>query len=386
MTHRAVIEVGPATIRRSCCDTESADAAAALEWIDDPVALVDGEPVEVPELLRSVLACPVTVETIEIIHPSWWPARRVELVVTVAHALADDVVTRPRFALLRQAFRAAVVIEIAARLVAITAAGIVAEPRIGAPEEVAEAVARRVTAAVRDRGAVLIDAPIGVGGAQALADMIAERLPGEVTIVDELPVSRAEPRPTNPEPAPAPARTGGRLWVPLTAAAVLSVVAVGVHAHPDTATALTNLVEGRVAVQVPADWSLRRVTAGPGSARVEVVSPDDPRLMLHITQAPAGGETLAAIAEPLQRAMELAEAETPGVFVGFDPAGSSAGRPAVTYREVRTDHHVDWAVLVDRAVRIGIGCQSGPDGGDDLRAVCEQAVRSAHALGSPPAR
>ncbi|OBY33069.1 type VII secretion-associated protein [Mycolicibacter kumamotonensis] len=386
MTHRAVIEVGPATIRRSCCDTESADAAAALEWIDDPVALVDGEPVEVPELLRSVLACPVTVETIEIIHPSWWPARRVELVVTVAHALADDVVTRPRFALLRQAFRAAVVIEIAARLVAITAAGIVAEPRIGAPEEVAEAVARRVTAAVRDRGAVLIDAPIGVGGAQALADMIAERLPGEVTIIDELPVSRAEPRPTNPEPAPAPARTGGRLWVPLTAAAVLSVVAVGVHAHPDTATALTNLVEGRVAVQVPADWSLRRVTAGPGSARVEVVSPDDPRLMLHITQAPAGGETLAAIAEPLQRAMELAEAETPGVFVGFDPAGSSAGRPAVTYREVRTDHHVDWAVLVDRAVRIGIGCQSGPDGADALRAVCEQAVRSAHALGSPPAR
>lgn len=383
MTHRAVIEVGPATIRRSCCDTESADAAAALEWIDDPVALVDGEPVEVAELLRSVLACPVTVESIEIIHPSWWPKRRVELVVTAAHELADDIVARPRFALLREAFRAAVVIEIAARLVAITAAGSVAEPRIGAPEEVAEAVTRRVAAAVRDRGAVLIDAPIGVGGAQALADMIAERLPGEVTVVDELPVSRAESRPANPEPAPAPARPGARLWVPLTAAAVLSFVAVGVRAHPDTDTALTNLVEGGVAVQVPAHWSLRRVTAGPGSARVEVVSPADPRLMLHITQAPAGGETLAAIAEPLQRAMEVAEAETPGVFVGFDPAGSSAGRPAVTYREVRDGHHVDWAVLVDRAVRIGIGCQSGPGGADALRAVCEQAVRSAHALGSP---
>jgi type VII secretion-associated protein (TIGR03931 family) len=107
--------------------------------------------------------------------------------------------------------------------------------------------------------------------------------------------------------------------------------------------------------------------------------------MLHVTQAPAVGETLADIAEPLQLAMKLADAEAPGVFVGFDPAGSCAGRPAVTYREVRADHHVDWAVLVDRAVRIGIGCQSGPGGDDALRPVCEQAVRSAHALGVPPA-
>ncbi|RAU90639.1 type VII secretion-associated protein, partial [Mycolicibacter senuensis] len=134
-----------------------------------------------------------------------------------------------------------------------------------------------------------------------------------------------------------------------------------------------------------ADPGCAAVAAGPGSARVEVTSPTDPRLVLHVTQAPAAADTLAAVAEPLQRGLQLADTETPGVFVGFDPAGSSAGRPAVTYREVRAGHHVDWAVLVDRAVRIGIGCQSGPGDDDALRPVCEQAVRSAHALEVRPA-
>lgn len=395
MTHRAVIEVGPATVRRLCCGAgESSDAAGALgEWIDEPVALVEGEPVAVPELLRSVLACPAAAEAIEIIHPSWWPARRVELVSAAARGLAADVVTRPRARLLADTFAAAAVVEIATQLVAVTAAGITAEPRVGSPGEVAAAVARRVREAVPDRGAaVLIDASAAVGGAGVLAELIAERLrdTAQVTVVDALPAVRVvEPAAASePESDPLPARPDRRRRLVPAVLVAVGVVALGlgVDYHPPReAMAVTNLIEGRVTVQVPADWSLRRVTAGPGSARVEVVSPDEPQLMLHVTQARAAGETLAAIAEPLQLAMKLADAEAPGVFVGFDPAGSSAGRPAVTYREVRADHHVDWAVLVDRAVRIGIGCQSGPGGDDALRPVCEQAVRSAHALGVPPA-
>lgn len=390
MTHRAVIEVGPATVRRLCCgDGEPADTSAALEeWIDEPVALVDGEPVEVVELLRSVLACPAAAESIEIIHPSWWPARRVELVSAAARVLSEDVVTRTRAHLLSDTFAAAAVVEIATQLVAVTAAGITAEPRIGSPDEVAAAVVRRVRAAVPDRGAaVLIDAAAAVGGAGALAELIAEKLRGaaQVTVVDALPADRVvEPDATpKPEPAPAPARPDRRRRPAPAVVVAVGVVALGLGAHhdpPREATAVTNLIEGRVTVQVPADWSLRRVSAGPGSDRMEVVSPNEPQLVLHVTQAPAAGETLSAIAEPLQRALELADVETPGVFVGFDPAGSSAGRPAVTYREVRADHHVDWTVLVDRAVRIGIGCQSGPGDGDVLRPVCEQAVRSAHAI------
>lgn len=397
MTHRAVIEAGPAIIRRLCCDAgESATAAAALEWIDEPVALVDGEPVEVAELLRRVLACPVAVESMEIIHPSWWPARRVEVVSAAARGLAAGIVTRARSRLLFDAFQAAVVVEIAARLVSVSSGAICAEPRVGPPEEVAAAVVRRVLAAFPEPGgAVVIDAPTGVVGAAALATMIAERLPGQVeaVVVDELPAGPAVEPTTTPgpgrEPAREPTRPGGRRRLPLAIAAALGVSAWGLHAHPDPPpdpqAAATYLVEGRVTVQVPVDWRVRRVTAGPGSARVEVVSPTQSQLMLHVTQAPAAGDTLAAVAEPLRRALQLADAAAPGVFVGFDPAGSSAGRPAVTYREVRGGHHVDWAVLVDRAVRIGIGCQSGPGGDDALRQVCERAVRSARALDVPAA-
>lgn len=155
--HRAVIEAGPATIRRLCCGgAESADAAGALEWIDDPVGLVDGQPVAMPELLREALTCSLPVESVELIHPSWWPVRRVQLLTAAARVLTGEVVTRSRATVLG----AAVVVEIAAGLVAVAGADttdVVAEPRLGAPGAVADAVAGRIRAAVRERpGAVVI--------------------------------------------------------------------------------------------------------------------------------------------------------------------------------------------------------------------------------------
>jgi len=381
-SHRAVIEAGPATIRRLCCGgAESADAAAALEWIDDPVGLVDGQPVAVPELLREVLNCSLPGGSVELIHPSWWPVRRVQLLAAAARELAGEVVTRSRATV----HRAAVVVEIGAGLVAVTdadSADVVAQPRIGTPEEVADAVAHRIRAVVRGHpGAVVIDAPAGIGGAAALAALIEERLRPEVraSVVDRLPPIRRAA--STPVADPAPVGLRPRLAPAVVVGGVVTLALLAGHdARSDTENPLTYLVEGHVAVQVPADWATRRVTDGPGSVRVEVVSPGDPQLVLHVTQAPAAGDTLAAIAEPLQRALQRADAETPGVFTGFDPAGASAGRPAVTYREVRDGHHVDWAVVVDRAVRIGIGCQSGTGGEDIPRAVCEQAVRSARAV------
>lgn len=152
------------------------------------------------------------------------------------------------------------------------------------------------------------------------------------------------------------------------------------HQPADTAMTGVYLVDGRVAMQIPADWPVRRITAGPGSERVQVVSPSDPQMLVNLTQSPAAGDTLAAVAEPLQRALLAAEAQTPGVFTDFEAAGSSAGRPAVTYREVRGDHEVSWAVLVDGAVRIGIGCQHGSGSAEAIREVCDRAVRSAHAI------
>jgi type VII secretion-associated protein (TIGR03931 family) len=99
---------------------------------------------------------------------------------------------------------------------------------------------------------------------------------------------------------------------------------------------------------------------------------------LHVTQSAVADETLGDAAERLKRAIE---AEPAGVFVDFNPAGVSAGRPAVTYREIRATHHVRWTVLLDGAVRISVGCQSRPGREDVLRDVCEQAVRSAHTVG-----
>ncbi|BBY32909.1 type VII secretion-associated protein [Mycolicibacter minnesotensis] len=388
LRHRAVIEAGPATIYRTCCvSAESARAAAALEWIDDPVGLLDEQPVSVPLLLRDVLACPLPVESVELIHPSWWPARRVQLLAAAAGGPDREVLTRSRAAVLAAASPAAVVVEIATGLVAVTtsaSADVVAEPRIGAPDEVADAVAGRIRAALRCQpGAVVIDAPAGIGGAGVLSALIEERLRPAVptTTVDQLPKTRrtvdapvAEPADPDHRRPLAPAGVVGGVLV-------LALALLTRHsARPDAGAAVTYLVENHVAVQVPAEWTTRRVTGGPGSARVEVVSPNDPRLMLLVTQAPAAADTLTAIAEPLQRALERADDEMPGVFVDFDPAGISAGRPAVTYREVRDGRRVDWTVVVDRGLRIAVGCQSEPGGEAALRAACEAAVRSAHAI------
>jgi len=68
------------------------------------------------------------------------------------------------------------------------------------------------------------------------------------------------------------------------------------------------------------------------------------------------------------------------VFVEFDPADRRAGRPVVSYREIRADHHIAWVVFVDESLRIAIGCQSAPGHEEAVRDACDQAIRSAHAV------
>ncbi|WP_156448557.1 type VII secretion-associated protein, partial [Mycobacterium sp. NAZ190054] len=136
------------------------------------------------------------------------------------------------------------------------------------------------------------------------------------------------------------------------------------------------LVEGRVGVSVPASWTVERVTAGPGSARVRVA--DGGGLpALHITQADGVPATVPEVAETLWKAIE---SETPGVFVDFDAGGERAGRPVVTYLERRTDSQTRWSVLVDGTLRIAIGCQSAPGQQSAVEGVCDEAVRSARAV------
>jgi type VII secretion-associated protein (TIGR03931 family) len=110
---------------------------------------------------------------------------------------------------------------------------------------------------------------------------------------------------------------------------------------------------------------------------VQITSPTDPEAALHVVQSVVVDETLSDTADTLKRAIDEA---TAGVFVDFNPNGRSSGRPSVTYREVRPGHDIRWAVLLDGAVRISIGCQSRPGADSAVAEACELAVRSAHAL------
>jgi type VII secretion-associated protein (TIGR03931 family) len=409
--HRAVIATGPGTVRRLCCGTAMVDDGtaeildAALDAIDDQVALVDGQPLAVDSLWRNALRSLVcgnldAQKAIQVVYPSWWPSSRVDVVASAADTLSDDVQVRPRSWLLRQATgEQAAVVEIAERLVAITHDDVLAVPRGGEHHCVAEEVAGLVTEMTEGKAAtVLIDVPGTVSGAPALATSIAavlRRCGQTVVEVGDVRLSRlAVPavfRVQDEVPRPQSGvdvrrvRSRGRMFGGLIAAAVVFAVTVPAMSaggdrdvSPMNAAPTTFLVEGRVALTVPAEWPTQRVVAGPGSARVQISSPSDPEVALHLTQSPIPGETLSATADRLRSAID---AEPAGVFVDFNPSGFTAGRPAVTYREVRPSHHVRWTVLVDGSVRISVGCQSRPGGEDAVRDVCEQAVRSAHAIG-----
>jgi type VII secretion-associated protein (TIGR03931 family) len=295
------------------------------------------------------------------------------------------------------------VVEIAERLVLITGAEVVAVPREPQPHptvEDVEEVAHLVAGTAGPTSAVVIDAPGTVTGAQALAALLAREVRADGRAAVEIGDARlavlarsalsVPGEPPEPPVGVGHVRSRARTLSALAgAAAVLTVLPLAISAAapagrrgapPPAAVATlptTFLVEGRVALTVPADWPAQRVITGPGSARVQVTSPSDPEVALHVTQSPVAGETLSGTAERLKRAID---AEPAGVFVDFDPSAISAGRPAVTYREVRPAHHVRWTVVLDGPVRISVGCQSRPGDEQAVRDACEQAVRSAHAI------
>src|SRR5262245_16772083 len=97
---------------------------------------------------------------------------------------------------------------------------------------------------------------------------------------------------------PSRARDKWSLAGGVAAAGVLAVALMVARAPTPTRSPTTRLVEGRVVVEVPSTWTARRITAGPGSARVQVTSPTDPQSALHVTQSRVpSGETLLRTAD-----------------------------------------------------------------------------------------
>jgi type VII secretion-associated protein (TIGR03931 family) len=400
-----VVEVGPKVVRQLCCGADvvarNEMVRAAFDSIDDPVTLVDLRPVSVDSLWRMVLSsvdCGSPERAI-VVHPSWWAPTRIDVVHAAAVTLAGEVLMRPRSWLLTQSSPlesryATVVVEIADDFVVITGAAVVAETRRRKVQCVAEAVVRSILEMTSDTSAaVVIDAPSMVTGASALAATIADGLQTssgiEAVQVDDarlkglaVELIRGEGNSSGSPYAEAAGPDHRRHWrlalVVLLIFTALGVLVSARHRSPaGGGFPTTFLVEGRVALEIPAQWPTQRVVAGPGSARVQVTSPSDPEMALHVTQSRVAIEALSATAEFLKQAID---AEPTGVFVDFNPSGNGAGRPAVTYREVRSGHDIRWTVLVDKAVRISIGCQSRHGQEDAMRQVCELAVRSARAL------
>ena len=396
-----VVEVGPAGVRvlrgPSAARPDEAMVSAVLDGIDDGVALFDERPVAVAALMRAVMSSILgdSRDPVVIVHPSWWSRARIDLVVR-SSGVTRKVFAVSRSEVARGAGLVGPVIEIAEEFVA------VAGPRLrvfgrGNIESVA------AVAAESDRsGDVLLDAPAGIAGSAQTAEGLRVALAARGRSARDVDVAAIAGA------VPARRRARGRVAAFLAASGVLAALvlpdgrewvlpdgpewvlpdgrefvgAAVATLRPDggaPAPAAVNLVEGRIVVEVPPRWNVERVRSGSGSRRVQVDSPTDADIALHITASYAPGSTLAQAAEVLGEAVA---AQTPGVFVGFRPAVEVAGRPAVTYREVRAGRVVDWSVVLSGSTRIGIGCQSAPDRTEVVRGACEQAIRTARELGT----
>ena len=392
-----VVEVGPASVRvlggPSAGEPDEAMVSAVLDGIDDAVALFDERPVVVAELVRAVMSSILVASPgpVVIVHPSWWSRARIDLVVQSSGA-ARKVVALSRSEVVRAAGHTGTLIEIAGEFVAVAGPGLRVFGR-GNIESSAAAAAE-----VGRSGDVLLDAPAAIPGSAQTAEQLRVALAARGRSARDVDVAALA------DAAPSRRRVGGPVAALLAASLVLAAPVLPdgrelglpdgrelglpdgrervATPRPEVGApdpAAVSLVEGRIVVAVPLHWHVERVRSGSGSRRVQVGSPVDPDIALHITASYAPDSTLEQAAEVLGDAVAD---QTPGVFVGFRPAVEVAGRPAVTYREVRVGRVVDWSVVLSGSTRIGIGCQSAPDRTEVVRAVCEQAIRTARELGT----
>jgi type VII secretion-associated protein (TIGR03931 family) len=379
-----VVEVGPVTVRGPN-DAVAEWVSAGIDCIDDDLTLIDDRAVGVADVWRKVMLDVVgdAAEPMVIVCPTWWPSSRVERVHDAARTVAVDIVVSRRAELLSD--REMWIVEIAPEFV------VVASPT-GIVDVVPRADTDALPAKIPTSTPILVDAPDGVEGAGPLAVAIADRLRAngvDATIADRDWVRRcveacvSSDEPGDDDARPSPERSGRAVAVLagtlLSAAVLCSGLAARYNAPPVAAhRPMTLLVEGRVGVMVPARWEVQRVTSGPGSARVQVVSPDDATIALHVTQSSlAPAQSHEQLAEALRRALGQ---EPDGVFVDFNPSDSRADHPVMTYREIRPDRHIAWFVLIDQSLRIAVGCQSAPGHEEAVREVCDQVIRSAHAV------
>ncbi len=374
------VEVGPVAVR-GAKPVAREWVSVALECIDDRLALVDEQPVEVTQLWYDVLKvaagdCP---GALTVVVPTWWPSSRLELLAEAGRRITAEVAVFRRSALLCGVTRATVV-EFGEEFIAVVEPGCDA---IVFARDDHTAIDHLHTAS-----SVLLDVPVDVTApapeitararASALPIVFSDRRAVQEAAECASPAVITQDEATATDVGRRPLRVSAAITAVI--AGLIATVAGAVwvlvtSAEPAAATAV--LAEGRAVVRVPARWSVERITAGPGSARVRIAAPAG-LPALHVTQSTSASEmTTDQVAESLRRALE---SEPAGVFVDFDPRAQVGGRFAVTYREQRADSETRWAVVVDGTLRIAIGCQSAIGRQHELADVCVAAVGSARAV------
>jgi type VII secretion-associated protein (TIGR03931 family) len=383
-----VVEVGPKAVRGPCHVAPDL-VSTALDCIGDDMAILDDQPVAVTAVWREVFrtVLPERVDTAVLVCPTWWPSRWVDRVREGAATRSVKTVVRQRADVLTVAVPGTpTVVEIAPDIVAVWRAGdvVAADSRQGESADIVNSVAVSVGTAT----SILVDAPVAVTGAAELARAISERLRingAAVTTMhpDRILAATREPHTPEVSESKPPQRSRRRIAAPAASAAAVALLcagltlASGAEDYDMTAAPTTLLVEGRVALKVPALWAVHRITSGAGSARVEARAPDNATAVLVTQSQVPRGETLISTSAMLRRALDDQQTR---VFSHFNSDDRRADRPAVTYRELREGRQTDWAVFVDDTVRIGVGCQSAPGSELAVRYACEEAIRSAHAL------
>lgn len=374
-----VVVVGPNTIRGPG-DIDADLVSSALECVDEPLGLLRAAVLPAQRIWRDVMAAAAgTASAITVVCPTWWSPARIERVRTAVPTSVSHVVIERRTDALRAAGGEpdCAVVELGEDIVTISRPGAAASVVRRTDSATAEAVIARTTW----HGHVVIDAPIGVPGAAPLAaEMQAllqdQGVPAQILSCDDL-LDQADEDSTRSTAATRSPRA--RIATAFAAAvAVLGAGGLGLSTRDGPAPAVAAatdpefswLVEGRVAVQVPARWTVDRAVAGAGSARLQIISPDDRGQIIHLTQSVVPQEQTLEVAA---RALREASAKLPrGIILDFQEAAVSAGRAAVRYREVRGARTVDWSVLLDGPVRIAVGCQ-----GAAVQPACDTAIRSA---------
>lgn len=374
-----VVEVGPVTVRGPGAVAPER-VRQAIDGIDDRITLLGERPVTMRSLWRDVLeaAAPELRGALVVVVPTWWPAKRAEVLTAAAGDFGAEVTVVRRAAVLGEGTRATVV-EVSTDVVVIAAPG---SPPAASPRDDA-AVVDLLTNATE----VLFDIAAGVdppkpavitqlrtsGVPVSFSDSSSLAASAQQAWTEQARTEQPRTKERGPVAAwwrrPLPALLAG---VALTLAGAAGAVLARAPSEPADATAL--LVEGRVAIRVPADWVAERLTDGPGSARVRIAAPGG-SAALHLTQSSA--PTAESAGESLRRALA---AEPPGLFTDFDADARLAGRPAITYREHRPGTEITWAVVVDGTLRVAIGCQSRAGRRDEVTEACLEAVRSARAV------